>query len=414
MAKAPAAAKGIIYAEYHVDDSDVMTDYFASHSTRTVAIGWRYGTREDFRALRAAAAGFPETAHMADEDTLKAWQVERNGRAWGELEHRENYSMGMGNYLSDHGWGKSGSGWIVKSSTFPCSYVHLTEDAIPDAPAPEAATSAPQRQSTGGKVSTIGEDVLAILRTAETDGPRLRFTARLSRPDYVAVNRVLEAAGGSWSRRERAHVFAGDAGEILAGLLGAGTVERPADNGWFPTPDAVAALVLDAADLAPGLAVLEPSAGEGALAGPAAAAGCAVDCVEQDKGRALKVLDSGYARAVTIADFLNVPPNPVYDRVIMNPPFAKRADVDHVTHAAKFLRPGGLLVAVMGAGVTFRSDKDTEALRDLVTERGGSIEPLANLAFRESGTDVNTVLVTLPAAPTADTGTGATLFSVPA
>lgn len=117
-AKAPAGAKGLIYAEYDVDASDPMTDYFNSHTTRTVAIGFRFTSREDFRALAAAAAAFSETA-----------EVEFS-------EHRDNYSMGGGNYLSDHGSDRSGTGWVIRSRTFPCGgYLRLTEDAIPDQPA---------------------------------------------------------------------------------------------------------------------------------------------------------------------------------------------------------------------------------------------------------------------------------------
>jgi 16S rRNA G1207 methylase RsmC len=36
----------------------------------------------------------------------------------------------------------------------------------------------------------------------------------------------------------------------------------------------------------------------------------------------------------------------------MNPPFARQADIHHVNHALKFLKPDGLLVSVMSAGVT--------------------------------------------------------------
>lgn len=405
MAKAPAGAKALIVAELDEDTSDPVTDYYGSRTVRAVAIGFRCSTREDFRALRAAAGQFPETAHLASPEAFAAWQEANRWRVSGDLEHRDNWSMGGGNYLSDHGSSNSGSGWVVRSRTLPATHAGITEDAVPDAPpAVPVPAAAPQRAAGGGKVTTIPGEVLAILATAETDGPRLRIPGRLSREDYVAVNRVLSAAGGSWSRREKAHVFAGDAGEILAGLTGAGTVERPQDNGWFPTPPAVAGEVLDAADLTAGMVVLEPSAGEGALAGPAAAAGCVVDCVEQDAGRVRVLIGAGFARAVTWADFLSVPPNPVYDRVVMNPPFADKADIAHVTHALRFLRPGGLLVAVMSAGVSFRDDRQTAAFREVVEQAGGDIEPLPEGSFRESGTDVRTVLVTIPAAAAPEGG----------
>ena len=86
-----------------------------------------------------------------------------------------------------------------------------------------------------------------------------------------------------------------------------------------------------------------------------------------------------------------------YDRVIMNPPFADKADIAHVRHALGFLRPGGVLVAVMANGVTFREDRATADFREVVSETGGQFAPLPEDAFKESGTGVLTVLVTIPA-----------------
>jgi predicted RNA methylase len=401
MAKAPRNAQALIYAEYREDASDPMTDYFNAITKRTVAIGWRTGSREDFRQLRAAAAQYPETAHMADEDTLKAWQVEHNGRAWGELEHRDNYSMGAGNYLSDHGGAHSGTGWIVKSAAFPCAYVQVTEDAIPGAPAKPETPARPVGTSDGRAVSG---DVLDVLSRATADGNAVRLTDKLDRATYVAVAEVLKAHGGKWNRKAQATLFAGDAAPILAAILDGGTYRTAADDGWFATPPAVVARVLDAAALKPGMAVLEPSAGEGAIAGPVAAAGCEVDCVEYAEQRAAVIEAGGYARRVKVADFLTLDADPVYDRVLMNPPFAGKADIHHVTHALKFLRPGGRLVAIMAAGVDFRDDRLTAGFRATVDELGGTIEPLPDDAFKESGTGVGTVLVTLDAPPAAPAG----------
>ncbi len=125
MAKAPAWATALIVAEYHVDRSDPMTDYFANATTRSVAIGFRSGKREDFRQLHAAAAAFAETAGVKFE------------------ERRDNYSMGKGNYLSDHGWDGAGSGWVVKSYPLPARWANLTEDAVPEAAPAPAVPDAP-------------------------------------------------------------------------------------------------------------------------------------------------------------------------------------------------------------------------------------------------------------------------------
>ena len=354
MAKAPASAKGIIVAELHKDASDPMTDYFASHSVRTVAIGWRFSAREDFRALHAAAAQFPET-----KDTEFT-------------EHRDNYSMGAGNYLSDHGGAHSGSGWVIKSRTFPCTYLSLTEDAIPAQPAQPtspAASTAPAQGTNGSKpvkATEISPNVLDILSRATADGNTVRIKDRLNRADYVAVNEVLAAAGGKWNRKAQAHLFPEDAAPILAALQDAGSIVRPQDEGYFTTPAAVVADMIALAGLKPGMEVLEPSAGTGNIAKPVAEFGCAVDCIEMNAKRAGIIYAEGYARSVTMADFLAVPQRPAYDRVIMNPPFAGKADIAHVRHALGFLRPGGILVSVMAAGVQFREDRTTAKFRELV------------------------------------------------
>ena len=80
----------------------------------------------------------------------------------------------------------------------------------------------------------------------------------------------------------------------------------------------------------------------------------------------------------------------------MNPPFAGKADVHHVMHALGFLRPGGRLVAIMAASAGFREDKLTASLRATVDERGGTMTALPDDSFKESGTGVHTVLVTIP------------------
>ena len=243
----------------------------------------------------------------------------------------------------------------------------------------------------------VENDVLSVLSRATIDGPKLFLTGQLDRALYTRTNKVLEAAGGKWDRKAKAHVFTGDAGERVEQIILTGDIVVPKDDfEYFPTPPAVAARVLELADLSPGLVVLEPSAGRGALALPAAAAGCTVDCCELMPANHDYLLQQPTLRAVTRQDFLQVPPEQFYDRVIMNPPFSRQADIKHVLHALKFLKPGGRLVSVMAASVSFRENKLTTDFRDLVAARGGAIEALPEGSFKASGTMVNTVVVTIP------------------
>lgn len=175
-------------------------------------------------------------------------------------------------------------------------------------------------------------------------------------------------------------------------------VEVGASSEFFPTPAPVVARMIEAAGLEPGMTVLEPSAGTGAIASAVHALGCQVTCVELSASLA-DVLDAACYRQVIRADFLEYGPrdNPAgaeyYDRVLMNPPFTQ--EVRHVLHAHRFLRAGGLLVAVMSAGVQFRADRAT--FREFISRRGGSIRALPDDSFALSGTSVRTVIVTIPA-----------------
>jgi len=242
----------------------------------------------------------------------------------------------------------------------------------------------------------VSTDILAELDGLAIDGNHVRITGQLDYAFYKKVDKVLQAAGGKWNRKAKAHVFDTDPAEVLEQVILTGEISTPQDMGYFPTPPAVVAELFDNAGLESGMTVLEPSAGTGAIALAVAGRACPVDCVEIDEKRAKAIQDAGYARSVVVGDFLAVEPEPRYDRVVMNPPFAKNADIAHVRHALQFLKPGGRLVSVMSNGVKFRQTKTHEDFRGLVFALGGRIEPLPDDAFKPSGTGVRTVIAVIP------------------
>lgn len=178
--------------------------------------------------------------------------------------------------------------------------------------------------------------------------------------------------------------------------------------GFFPTPSHLVSRVLEAGQVGtpatwrgdyPRLSILEPSAGLGAIAQAAAAAGHLVTAVEIQPGHATHLREAGGLQRVLCEDFLALDPAGLglFDRVLMNPPFDGGRDVDHVTHALRFLAPGGRLVAIMAAGVEFREDRKTTDFRALVERFGGTFQDLPAGSFQESGTNVNTVLLSVRA-----------------
>lgn len=240
--------------------------------------------------------------------------------------------------------------------------------------------------------------MLAVLGKSETIGQELRLPSQLPWPLYVRANKVIEAAGGRWDRRQGAHLFESDAYDRIDQILLTGEVTAPRDFGFFPTPANVVARLIELAALEPDHVVLEPSAGRGAIAVELAKVCATVDCIELLPEN-VAALEAARLASVRTADFLGVAPVPAYDRVVMNPPFARQSDIAHVTHALRFLRPSGRLVAVMSGGVTFRQSTAAQAFRELIVRRGSTSEALPSGSFRSSGTDVEAVIVVIPGQP---------------
>ncbi|BBE51122.1 type 11 methyltransferase [Ferriphaselus amnicola] len=241
------------------------------------------------------------------------------------------------------------------------------------------------------------DDVLAVLSRAETNGHALVLTGQLDRRMYERTNKVLEAAGGKWNRKAKAHLFDNEAATRVDQIILSGEVDVPKDEfNFFPSPPAVVERLMELADVSHGMRVLEPSAGKGAIAFACADAGARVDCYELMEENFVALAGDVRLGSVRHMDFLAQVPEASYDRVVMNPPFAKQADIRHVLHALRFLKLGGLLVSVMAASVAFRDNKLTADFRELIRQRGGDIEALPEGAFKASGTMVRSVIVTIP------------------
>lgn len=241
----------------------------------------------------------------------------------------------------------------------------------------------------------IADDVQTVLTESRFEDGVLRLPPKLERGLYTRTNKVLEALGGKWNRKAGGHVFASDPrSQLQEGLERGSVTSLQEDLQFFPTPEPVIDLMLERARLAPGMVVLEPSAGRGAIASRLFRLGCVVDVCEQHAPFRSELSSCGLDfRLLPETDFLEV--DRFYSRIVANPPFSKCADVDHVNHMLNLLQPGGVLVSVMAAGVIYRNDRKTAALRQrLERETVHQFEPLPERSFRESGTDVQTVLLT--------------------
>lgn len=155
---------------------------------------------------------------------------------------------------------------------------------------------------------------------------------------------------------------------------------------FFPTPVSTADEMIESADIKEGMTVLEPSAGMGHIAERIRDAGFEPDVVEFNDDRRELLEVKGFN--VVGSDFLGITDK--YDRIIMNPPFSNRRDEEHVRHAYSLLKPNGKLVAIMGEGVFFGSDKRATEFREWLESVKGTSEKLEEGTFKDASLPVNT------------------------
>lgn len=206
----------------------------------------------------------------------------------------------------------------------------------------------------------------------------------------VAAEPAPASAESADKRADMAEDFRAMRDQLKAGVQ---VVSAPQ---LFPTPPSLAARMVELAEIEPGHAVLEPSAGTGNIlrAIREATGDSAVRTAIEINPRLcdrLRIAEEG--AHVINCDFLQFDaPATKYDRILMNPPFANADDIKHIRHALGMLKPGGRLVAICANG-----PRQNAQLRPLVEQRGGRWEDLPPDTFAESGTAVNAALFTLTA-----------------
>lgn len=241
----------------------------------------------------------------------------------------------------------------------------------------------------------------------ELDAPSIQIvTTKAGAIDYArrnekALRDAMARAGHAptvpdWKARHRA---------ALGNLIGCKY------DGFFPTGEGLAARVAEMAELTTetGLQILEPSAGTGSLVLAAVeriGAGSKIWTVERVPrlSAVLDILAEGHAGTIQnlgAGDFLayedgEFPEGPAdFDRIIMNPPFEKGQDMQHVLAAYSLLKPGGILVAIVCANVQYREDGDFPAFRDWLEEVHAETEKAPENAFQGTIRSTNVAALVL-------------------
>ncbi len=250
----------------------------------------------------------------------------------------------------------------------------------------------------------LSPDALAVLGNLkvvlDTDNDTYYATiqgGQLDRKVYVEVNAALETMGGKWNKKQKAHTFSEDPAKDLDLLLVTGEfTDKKKLFQFYETPNDLADEMVRLVCLKPGMRILEPSVGDGAIfdAIHRKIEDVEVVVVELDEKRLNDFKLSRQPYLAITGDFLNTSSNDLgglFDRVIMNPPFTKMQDSKHVRKAYSLLKPGGLLIAVMSAAVIWREAEDYNWIR----KNAFSISECPEGTFKASGTNVNTAVVVL-------------------
>ncbi len=93
------------------------------------------------------------------------------------------------------------------------------------------------------------------------------------------------------------------------------------------------------------------------------------------------------------SDFLVEYDGTKYDKIIANPPFSKNQDIDHVYKMYDALKEGGTLVTITSTHWQRSTNKKESEFRKWLEERDYYMEELEAGTFKESGTNIVTLIL---------------------
>lgn len=220
---------------------------------------------------------------------------------------------------------------------------------------------------------------------------------QLDRKVYTDVKKVLELIGGKWKGgKVYGFEFNEDPTDLLAQIAGGEKRNLKKEFQFFGTPMELARELVERANPNDSDRILEPSAGQGAII-KAVDEYCEPLEVYAYELMPLNQSFLGKIDCCTLLgeDFLSAPENDMYDVIIANPPFTKNQDIDHITKMWSVLAPKGRLVTVCSKHFQMSSNKKEMAFKNWLNEVGADIEEVPAGAFKESGTNIPTVIITI-------------------
>lgn len=186
-------------------------------------------------------------------------------------------------------------------------------------------------------------------RTPIENAVKFRYNAD-TKAGFQEAQRILASLGGVLTK-DGYWQFDYPPGDVLTEIRCSGCLPDQKTHQFYPTPERLARIAVELAEIGPRDTCLEPSAGQGGIA----------DFLPKERTRCVEIsklhcdiLSAKGFQMVACDDFLQwaaLPGHSLYDRVVMNPPFSEGRAQAHLEAAARLINSGGRLVAILPASM---------------------------------------------------------------
>lgn len=254
--------------------------------------------------------------------------------------------------------------------------------------------SKPDKKSKEGKKWSVEE----VLKHCKFENNILYLpTGQLNPKSYADVKKWIMEAGGKWKGgKVQGFTFDFDATRVAEILMSGKRCNLKQDFQFFSTPPELADWLVSLSDVCSDHAVLEPSAGTGAIitAIRKACPDVVVDAFElMPENR--QVLEKMPGVSLVGEDFTQGVPR-LYDRIFANPPFSKNQDIRHVRMMYDALNPdGGEIYVITSQHWVSGSEKECVQFREWLQDIKAETHEIPNGVFDESGTNVATMAIVI-------------------
>lgn len=250
----------------------------------------------------------------------------------------------------------------------------------------------------------ISPEVETILRGGACSAASFTIQTHLDRKMYDAVNKVLDLSGFKWDRKSKKHLATnGNAADTLAKALGDGKIVDPQKEfDFFQTPEDLALRMAEALSPDGNSVILEPSAGGGRLCRAIIDWAPKLLKISKDQIYFFEIQENLHDALFEDGfrplgyDFLECNFSGYFTHVVGNPPFSNAQDLAHFRKMYDCLKSGGRMVCITSPSWQWRTQKKFVEFKTWFQSlRYTTVEPLPDGTFKDSGTNVPALLITV-------------------